>query len=380
MQVGDSRKIKFLKQVKFAYTSCAAYMQTKLSIASPLLNALCCLDPLICGHHRVAEGVCIAQMASSCLRLGFMEHVRSCPSTLVEIKENRNERPAPIKVYRDLTSGHTAVLQGVLNPYNKEQFRKCQKQVLAAGKLGPDTLDNTHELSLHLGNNIWLLITQSRLVCVVQRVSGVVHPVVAVKKNKHRWILELDVSMKDKNEGDTNRFFLISICMPQTILREQFPQMGGLQSTLWHDIGWMTINAGKQANATVLCSSYSSGRHQMFMYTFFLTPCLQRVVGGSFAIQSSSHSSNRMLVLSPNRFSTMTEGEVKDLREDLKGVLKNENFEELHHLFSKNLIPHLEETIVKMMEFFTLQRPSSLQSHTLAPKVFLASIEVMIAI
>ncbi|ELU08737.1 hypothetical protein CAPTEDRAFT_187530, partial [Capitella teleta] len=103
-------------------------------------------------------------MASSCLRLGFMEHVRLCPSTLVEIKENRNERPAPIKVYRDLTSGHTAVLQGVLNPYNKEQFRKCQKQVLAAGKLGPDTLDNTHELSLHLGNNIWLLITQSRLV------------------------------------------------------------------------------------------------------------------------------------------------------------------------------------------------------------------------
>ncbi|ELU11318.1 hypothetical protein CAPTEDRAFT_191881 [Capitella teleta] len=86
----------------------------------------------------------------------------------------------------------------------------------------------------------------------------------------------------------------------------------------------------------------------------------------------------QQLMLYPG-FSTMTEGKVDDLVEYFKEVLNKENYEELHLPFSENVRPPLEEALVKMSELFTLERSSSLRSHTLAPKAFLASLEAMLA-
>ncbi|ELU13044.1 hypothetical protein CAPTEDRAFT_203818 [Capitella teleta] len=68
-----------------------------------------------------------------------------------------------------------------------------------------------------------------------------------------------------------------------------------------------------------------------------------------------------------------------DLVEYFKEVLNKENYEELHLPFSENVRPPLEEALVKMSELFTLERSSSLRSHTLAPKAFLASLKAMLA-
>lgn len=46
----DAVVLKFLKSVKEAYTSCAAYMQNKLPLDSETLQALSALDPLVRGH------------------------------------------------------------------------------------------------------------------------------------------------------------------------------------------------------------------------------------------------------------------------------------------------------------------------------------------
>ncbi|ELT87946.1 hypothetical protein CAPTEDRAFT_206233 [Capitella teleta] len=82
--------------------------------------------------------------------------------------------------------------------------------------------------------------------------------------------------------------------------------------------------------------------------------------------------------LNPNRFSTMTEGKVDDLVENFKEVLNKENYEELHLPFIENVRPPLEKALVKIRELFFLERSSSLRSHTLAPKAFLASLEAML--
>ncbi|ELT97630.1 hypothetical protein CAPTEDRAFT_208948 [Capitella teleta] len=86
----------------------------------------------------------------------------------------------------------------------------------------------------------------------------------------------------------------------------------------------------------------------------------------------------QQLMLYPGFF-TMTEGKVDDLVENFKEVLNKENYEELHLPFSENVRLPLEEALVKMSELFTLERSSSLRSHTLDPKAFQASLEAMLA-
>ncbi|ELU11569.1 hypothetical protein CAPTEDRAFT_209282 [Capitella teleta] len=85
----------------------------------------------------------------------------------------------------------------------------------------------------------------------------------------------------------------------------------------------------------------------------------------------------QQLMLYPG-FSTMTEGKVDDLVKNFKEVLNKENYEELFPI-SENVRPPLGEALVKMSELFTLEQSSSLRSHTLAPKAFLASLEAMLA-